>query len=79
MEATVEDVVAESDRVVVRATVRGTHAGPFLGVEPTGERIEMTGIRIFRIEDGKIAEIWLNLAVADVLEQLGALPSSISP
>jgi steroid delta-isomerase-like uncharacterized protein len=78
MEARVEDVVAESDEVVVRATVHGTHTGSFLGIEPTGERVRMTGIRIFRIENGKIAEIWLNLDIAGVLEQLGVLPDPIS-
>lgn len=78
IETRIEDMISDSDKVVMRATVHGTHTGPFLGIEPTGERVRMTGIRVFRIEDGKIAEIWLNLDVAGVLEQLGVLPDSAS-
>jgi steroid delta-isomerase-like uncharacterized protein len=55
---TIEDVVAEGDRVVVRWTLTGTHKGPLLGIPPTGKQVKMWGISIYRIADGKIAEEW---------------------
>jgi predicted ester cyclase len=54
----VEDMIAESDRVAVRYTLYATHTGDFYGVKPTGKPIKVSGIEIFRIEDGKIAEFW---------------------
>ena len=71
---TVEDVVAEGDRVVVRWTLTGTHKGPLMGIPPTGKQVNMWGISIYRIANGKVAEEW---AVADVMgfmQQLGVLP-----
>ncbi len=54
----VEDLIAEGDRVVGRYTLYGTHTGEFQGVKPTGRKVKVSGIEIFRIEDGKIAEFW---------------------
>ncbi len=54
----VEDLIAEEDRVVGRYTLYGTHTGEFQGVKPTGRKVKVSGIEIFRIEDGKIAEFW---------------------
>jgi len=54
----VEDMIAEGDRVAVRYTLYATHTGDFYGVKPTGKTIKVSGIEIFRIEDGKIAEFW---------------------
>lgn len=55
---TVEDVMAEGDRVAARVTMRGTHRGEFQGIAPTGKRVEVRAIDIFRISDGKIVEHW---------------------
>jgi steroid delta-isomerase-like uncharacterized protein len=72
MQATVEDVVAEGDKAVTRVTLRGTHQGE---VEefgpPTGRQVELEGITIHRIEDGKIAEEWNSYDNLSVMQQLG--------
>lgn len=67
----VEDVVAEGDRVVVRYTVEVTHAGPFLGIAPTGRRISSTGIKIYRIRAGRIAEMWGEQDVVGLYQAIG--------
>ncbi len=54
----VEDMVAEGDRVVVRYSLYGTHTGDFYGAAPTGKAVHVSGIEIFRIEDGMLAEFW---------------------
>lgn len=54
----VEDMIAEGDRVAVRYTLYATHTGDFYGAKPTGKAIKVSGIEIFRIQDGKIAEFW---------------------
>ena len=58
MRITVEDVIAEGDRVSARVTMRGTHQGEFQGIAPTGKRVQVKAIDIFRIADGKIVEHW---------------------
>ncbi len=72
---TVEDVMAEGDKVTVRWTFSGTHQGDLMGIPPTGKHVAMSGISVYRIADGKIAEEW---AVADVMgfmQQLGVVPA----
>ncbi len=54
----IEDVMAEGDRVTARVTMRGTYRGEFQGIAPTGKRVEVRAIDMFRIEDGKIVEHW---------------------
>lgn len=54
----IEDMIAEGDRVAVRYTLYGTHTGDFYGVQATGKTIKVSGIEIFRVEDGEIAEFW---------------------
>jgi steroid delta-isomerase-like uncharacterized protein len=71
---TVEDQVADGDKVVTRITVRGTHQGELLGVPATGKRIEVTGISVDRIEGGKIVEGWVSWDRLGLLRQLGAIP-----
>ena len=56
--ATIEDIVAEEDRVVVRTRGTGTHLGEFMGIAPTHKRIEVGAISIFRIAEGRIKERW---------------------
>ncbi len=72
---TVEDQVAEGDKVATRWSARGTHQGELLGVAPTGNQVEITGISISRIEDGKIAEDWINYDALGMMQQIGAIPS----
>ena len=58
LSVTVEDVMAEGDRVAARVTMRGTHRGEFQGIAPTGKRVEVRAIDMFRISNGKIVEHW---------------------
>jgi steroid delta-isomerase-like uncharacterized protein len=55
---TIDDLVAEADRVVIRWTLRGTNTGPMLGRPPSGQPVEFAAIVIFRIAEGRIAERW---------------------
>lgn len=56
---TIEDLIAEGDRVVVRTTWRGTHLGEYEGMMPTGKRVTRMMIQIFRIVDGRLYEEWV--------------------
>ena len=71
---TVEDQVAEGDKVVTRWTARATHQGEFAGIPPTGKSAVMTGIDIDRVIDGKLVECWTNADNLGLLRQLGAIP-----
>jgi steroid delta-isomerase-like uncharacterized protein len=74
---TVEDQVAEGDKVVSRYTVSGTHQGEFFGVPGTGNRIEMTGINIDRFdESGKLIEEWPEYDLLGAMKQIGAIPEA---
>lgn len=68
---TLDDVVARGDRVAVRFTLRGTHRGPFLGAEGTGEAVEVAGVAVHRIADDQIAETWLSWDTFGLAQQLG--------
>ena len=70
-EMDVEDILSSDDEVVVRYTMRGTNTGEMMGKEPTNESIEMTGIIIDRLEDGKIRERYENADELGMLVQLG--------
>ena len=74
LNVTVEDMLAEEDRVAARFTARGIHKGPFMGLPPTGKPIVMTGIEIFRLERGRIAELWGEANLIGLMQQLGILP-----
>jgi steroid delta-isomerase-like uncharacterized protein len=76
LDVTVEDMVAEGDRVAARFTARGIHRGDFMGLTATERSITMTGIEIFRIENGSIAELWGEANLLGLMGQLGILPSS---
>ncbi len=67
---TLEDVLVDGDRVAVRGTDRGTHRGEFMGVPASGREVTMTWIEIFRMEDGKAAEGWLESDTAKLRNQL---------
>jgi steroid delta-isomerase-like uncharacterized protein len=73
---TVEDVIAAGDRAVIRWTFRGKHTGPGAGVPPTGKEIVATGINIFRIANGKIAELWVESDDLGEMRQLGVIPAA---
>jgi predicted ester cyclase len=70
----VDDMIAEGDRVVVRCRFEGTHDGTFLGLTPTGRRVSIQHVHIFRIEAGMVAEHWACRDDVSGLRQLGAVP-----
>jgi steroid delta-isomerase-like uncharacterized protein len=72
---TSEELLAEGDKVVQRWTYRGTHEGAFQGIPPTGRRVTLTGISIWRVEGGQIVESWHELDTMGLLQQLGAVPA----
>lgn len=72
---TIDDLVANGDRVALRWTMTGTHEGPAYGIEPTGERVTMSAIEIDRFEDGTLIETWTQSDQLGLLEQLGAVPA----
>jgi steroid delta-isomerase-like uncharacterized protein len=74
LRVTVEDLIAEGDKVVARLRFRGTHLGELEGIAPTGRRVDSTGIVVSRMEGGKIAEDWANFDDLGVMRQLGAIP-----
>jgi steroid delta-isomerase-like uncharacterized protein len=76
--ATIEDLLADVDQVVARYTGRGTHNGPFLGVAPTGRPVTYSGIIIWRLVEGKIAEEWTSWDALGVLQELGAVSPALS-
>ena len=69
----IEDMIAEGDKVVVRYTLEGTHAGELFGVPPTGHRLSIKSISVERVSDGKIREHWRITDSLDMMQQLGVI------
>jgi predicted ester cyclase len=73
---TVEDMVAEGDKVAYRVTITGTHTGvPYMGVDPSGKKIEMRNTSIKRIANGRLAESWGTLDTVSAMRQLSLIPA----
>jgi len=72
---TVEDAIAEGERVASRYTFRGTHQGELMGIPPTGKSVTVTGMIINRIVNGQSEEGWLNFDALGMLQQLGVIPA----
>jgi steroid delta-isomerase-like uncharacterized protein len=70
LQAHIEDIVADQDKVAVRLRFRGTHRGEFLGIPATGRTIEYVSHEFYRITDGLIAEEWICSDTATLLRQL---------
>ena len=70
---TIEDIIAEGDKVWVRLAYTGTHKGEFLGLAPTGKKITTMAVDIYRIVNGKLAEYWNVTDNVDILKQIGAI------
>ena len=71
---TVDDMVAEGDKVVARVRWTGTHEGEFQGIAPTGRRVTLKAIAIYRIVGGKIVELWEEADILGMMQQLGVMP-----
>ena len=75
---TIEDMIAEGDRVVARVTAKARHVGPFMGIPATYRSYSIGEIHIFRIAEGKIAEHWHQYDGLSMMSQLGLLPDRSS-
>ena len=75
LHVTVEDAIAEGDRVATRGFLTGTHKGPFMNVPPTGKAIKVAYIDMWRVADGKAVENWVQMDIMGLMQQLGAVPS----
>jgi predicted ester cyclase len=72
---TINDLIAEDDKVVARWTLKATHKGDYMGIPPTNKQIILNGIYIIRIENGKQVEWWLEADFLSLMQQLGVIPS----
>jgi len=72
---TLDDLIAEGDKVVSRFTMRGTNKGEFLGIPPTGKQVTITGIHIDRFAGGKLVEHWGQQDTLGLMQQLGVIPA----
>lgn len=72
--ATIDDIVAEGDKVVIRQTWSGSHQGEFMGIPPTGRSVSFGVIDIIRIADGRCVEHWGQMDSMSLMQQLGAIP-----
>lgn len=70
----IEDMIAEDDRVAVRLTSSGRHAGEFMGMPASDKTYSISETHIFRLRDGKIVEHWRDADMMGMLQQLGAMP-----
>ena len=70
---TIEDIIAEGDKVWVRLAYTGTHKGGFMGLAPTGKKITSKAVDIYRIVNGKLAEYWNVTDNVNILKQTGAI------
>jgi len=70
-----EHIFGEGDLVTDHWIMEGTHQGTFMGIPPTGKRVKVSGIDIFRMADGKIVERWAEIDTLGMLQQLGAVPA----
>ena len=71
----IDDVIGEGDKTTVRFTLSGTHRGEFMGVAATGRSVSVSGLALFRLEDGKVAELWEEFNPQGLMEQLTGQPA----
>ncbi|HEU5433619.1 MAG TPA: ester cyclase family protein [Thermomicrobiales bacterium] len=69
-------LIQDGDYVAATWVIKGTHKGAYLGIAPTGNPIDATGINIFRFECGRIAEVWSEMDAITMLQQMGAMPAA---
>lgn len=71
---TIEDMITEDDKVAIRLTMTGTHKGELLGIAPSGNRVDVMTIAIYRFDGGKIVETWGVRDNLKLMQQIGAMP-----
>ena len=67
---TIEDIIAEGDKVWIYVNYSGTHTGEFMGVPPTGKKLIVVGVSIFYIKDGNIIREWGEMDITGLMQQL---------
>ncbi len=72
---TINDLIADGDKVATRWTASGTHKGELMGIAPTGKRVTVTGCDIAQYQNGKVVEDWASYDMLGMLQQLGVVPS----
>ena len=72
-QTTIEDLIAEGDKVAVRISWQGTHKGELMGIPPTGKYVKVTEMQIYRMANGKIIERWVETDVFGMMQQLGII------
>ena len=75
LKATIDDLLAEGDKVAARMTWRGTHKGEFMGIPPTGKSVSVGVIDVVRFAGDKFVEHWGLMDTASMMQQLGAVPA----
>jgi predicted ester cyclase len=70
---TIEDIIAEGDKVWIRLTYTGTHTGEFMGLAPTGTKVTHEGVDIYRIADGQLVEYWSVSNQLEFMKSMGAI------
>ena len=76
LQVSLNDEFSSGDKVVTRWTSMGTHQGELMGIAPTGNRVEVTAVGIWRVAEGKIAEAWVVFDALGMMQQLGVASSS---
>lgn len=72
---TIEDIVAEDDRVVTRLSFQGVHGGDLMGIPPSGKSVAVSGVIIDKLAGGKIVETWRLFDQMGMMQQLGVIPA----
>jgi len=73
----IEDVIAEGDRVAVRYTTRAVHSGALFGIPPSGRRVTLTGIEVYRLVDGRVAEMWTEGDMSELFAGAEGVPGAV--
>jgi predicted ester cyclase len=71
----IEDAIAEGDKLVCRWVARGSHTGDFFGIPPSNNKVEWTGMTLYRMDSGKIVEAWWNEDMLGLMKQIGVIPA----
>lgn len=72
----IEDMIAEGDKVAVRATFQGSHKGELMGIQPTSKEVTISGMQFYRIANGQVVEHWMNFDVLGLMEKLRVIPKN---
>ena len=75
MTVTVNRLIAEGDRVGAHFNITGANTGSFMGIPPTGKKVDVVGAGVFRGVDGKLTDNWVNFDAMTMMQQLGLAPT----